>query len=326
VSLGGTGRTTLILSRHWTGPDSEFSFVTRSLAGAVSRTTAVTVVVPALAGRAAADGAFDLVPAGAGPDGNWADPPAGGWITEVPAGSTVVVDEVDAPTVALLSRLPTASSVHAVAPTGSPGEREGIAPLRFTGSADRDFLGLHVPVNPLAATHRHNGLGFTDYLLVLSDRIGAAAVAPPTAMVAWLTARFPEADLVVVEDASAAVWRGRALRGIVSVDTRTDLWRLLAHARLTVDLAPGPVIGRECIESLRFGTPIVVPAASAAAAHAAAGGGLAFANYAELLEAVERLAGQQARDAMGEVGRRYADSEYGDPAAFVSRVARLVAA
>jgi hypothetical protein len=325
VSFGGTGRATLILSRHWRGPDSELSFVTRALAGAASRTTEVTVVVPVEADRPEADGAFDLVPAGVSPDGGWPDPAVGRWITEVRAGTTVVVDEFDASTRTLISRLPAPAAVVAVVPVGSDGQ-EGMVPLRFTGSSASDSLGLHVPVNPLAATHRHNGLGFTDYLLVLSDRIAAAAVAPPTAMAAWLTARFPEADVVVVEDGSAAVWRGRALRGVVSVDTRTDLWRLLAHAHLTVDLAPGPVIGRECIESLRFGTPIVVPAASAAAAHAAAGGGLTYTAYAGLLEAVERLAGQRARDTMGEIGRRYADSQYGDPAAFVTRVDRMLAA
>jgi hypothetical protein len=149
-------------------------------------------------------------------------------------------------------------------------------------------------------------------------------VQPPMAMAAWLTARFPDADVVVVEDGSAAVWRGRALRGVVSVDTRTDLWRLLAHAHLTVDLAPGPIIGRECIESLRFGTPVVVPAGTAAAAHAAAGGGLTYAGYAELLDCVDRLSARVVRDRTGDVGRRYADSQYGNPAAFVSRVARVL--
>ena len=98
-------------------------------------------------------------------------------------------------------------------------------------------------------------------------------------MVAWLTARFPDKEVVVVEDATAAVWRGRVLRGIVDVYTRTDLWRLVAHARVTVDLAPGPIIARECIESLRFGTPIVVPAESAARPHADAGGGMTFSGY-----------------------------------------------
>jgi hypothetical protein len=327
MSSGATGRSTLILSRHWKAADSELSFVTRALAGAASRTTEVTVVVPSEAGRPQADGAFDLLPAGVGPEGGWPDPPDGPWIAAVQAGTNVIVDEIDTTARALLRRLPLPSSVHTVAPSASEPGSPGEVALRFTGSSatvSSDSLGLHVPINPLAATHRHNGLGFTDYLLVLSDRVGMDTVAPPTPMAAWLTARFPDAHVVVVEDASAAVWRGRALRGVVSVDTRTDLWRLLAHAHLTVDLAPGPVIARECIESLRFGTPIVVPSTSAALDHAAAGGGLAYAGYAELLECVERLGAPTVRATTSDIGRRYADSQYGDPAAFVARVARVL--
>ena len=62
-----------------------------------------------------------------------------------------------------------------------------------------------VPVNPLAARRPHNALGFTGYLLVLSDRPGSVpadpgsvppAPAAPTALAAWLTARFARADVV----------------------------------------------------------------------------------------------------------------------------------
>jgi hypothetical protein len=133
-------------------------------------------------------------------------------------------------------------------------------------------------------------------------------------------------DVVVVEDACAAVWRARVLRGKVSVYTRTDLWRLLAHARVTIDLAPGPIIARECIESLRFGTPIVVPAESAARAHADAGGGLAYAGYSELLACVAHLSDDRARATMSARGRAYADARYGDQAAFVTSVTRVLGA
>jgi hypothetical protein len=319
---------TLVLSRHWKTRNSELSFVTRALAGAASRTTDVTVVIPAAPAPHEPDGAFDLVPGGIGPGGGWPEPGDAAWTTAVRAGTTVIVDEPDATALALLARLAPPRIVHSVAPVAAPLDGPGgEIPLRFTGptvAPGSDSLGLHVPINPLAATHRHNGLGFTDYLLVLSDRVAATPVQPPTAMAAWLTARFPEVNVVVVENAAAAVWRGRALRGIVSVDTRTDLWRLLAHAHLTIDLAPGRIIGRECVESLRFGTPIVVPATSAAAAHATAGGGLAYSGYADLLDCVERLSPKSVRDATGEAGRSYADSQYGDPAAFVSRVSRVL--
>jgi hypothetical protein len=168
------------------------------------------------------------------------------------------------------------------------------------------------------------GLGFTGYILVLTDRSGAPSVEPPTPAVAWLTSRFYDRYVVVVEGGSAAAWKGRALRGVVPVDTRTDLWRLLAHAQLTVDLGPGDVIARESIESLRFGTPIVVPADTIAAAHAQAGGGLDFADMRGLFDGVERLLDPSERESFSREGSGYANTVYGDPSAFVTRLADVL--
>jgi hypothetical protein len=185
-------------------------------------------------------------------------------------------------------------------------------------------VGLHVPINPLAIRSRHTGFGFTGYVLVLTDRSGDLAAQPPTAAVAWLTARFYGSYVVVVEAGKAAAWKGRALRGVVGVDTRTDLWRLMAHAAVTVDLAPGAIVARECIESLRFGIPIVVPHLSAAATHAQAGGGRTFASDAELFDAVEHLSDERTGSEVGAVGRGYADGLYGDAEAFVRRIDRML--
>ncbi len=87
----------------------------------------------------------------------------------------------------------------------------------------------------------------------------------------------------------ASAWHYRSLRGSIRVDTRTDLWRLMAHARATIDLAPGKLLARECVESLRFGTPIVVPKGTVGALHAEAGGGLWFGDEAELIGCVDAL-------------------------------------
>jgi hypothetical protein len=114
------------------------------------------------------------------------------------------------------------------------------------------------------------------------------------------------------------------LRGVVGVETRTDLWRLLAHASVTVDLAPGPIIGRECIESLLLGTPIVVPEASVAATHAHAGGGISYATVPDLLDAVETLADEREGAEVAAGGRRYAEELYGDASRFVERMARAL--
>ena len=161
---------------------------------------------------------------------------------------------------------------------------------------------MHVPVNPLAELHRHHGFGFTGYQLVLSDRPGTPDDPPPA--VAWLSAAFPAAEIVLIDDAVASAWKGRALRGTVHVDTRMDLWRLLAHAAVCIDLAPGASIARECIEALRFGTPIIVPDDSGPAAlHAQAGGGATFGDPGELIDAVATLQDGANRSAASEAGR-----------------------
>jgi len=293
------------------------------VAGAASRMSPVTVVVPSPAGPTEADGAFDLFGTGVGPGGSWPAATDAAWPAALPDATTIIVDEPDHSALALLGLHAPDHAVHAISP--SAGDQGPILSLQFTGgTGDPEFIGLHVPINPLAATHRHNGLGFTGYLLVLTDRFGAPDVSPPPASAAWLTARFPTLDVVVVEDATAAVWRGRVLRGVVSVYTRTDLWRLLAHARVTIDLAPGRIIARECIESLRFGIPIIVPEHSAAHAHADAGGGMTFADVPELTACVSRLRDETVRSTMSAQGRAYADAHYGNPRSFVESVARAL--
>ncbi len=186
-------------------------------------------------------------------------------------------------------------------------------------------IGVHVPVNHLAERHRHHGFGFTDYLLVLSDRSGDQAEPPEAA--AWLSSAFKDADVVVVEDAVASAWKGRSLRGRVPVDTRMDLWRLVAHAKACVDVAPGSFLARECVEALRFGTPIIVPERSGPAeVHARASGGSTFGDPGELVAAVSALDSESARSAASLAGRVYADGLYGDPTAFVARVRELMEA
>jgi hypothetical protein len=139
-------------------------------------------------------------------------------------------------------------------------------------------------------------------------------------LAAWLAAGIPSADLVVVEDAVATAFRSRSWRGEVAVDTRTDLHRLLAHARACVDLRPGGLISRECVESMLLGTPILVPRSSPAMQHAAEGGGLWFSDPAELLGAAKELGRPELRDGLGRQARHLAASQFGDASSFVRRV------
>ncbi len=315
----------LVLSSSWRADNTELSFVTRAVAGAVSRSADVTVVTPLPAGTTEPDGAFDLVGIGVRPGDRWPEPGAARWPTPPGPGTRWILDEASDDAVAILGAFGAMDQAFSIAPAAAV-ERTGLRQLSLT-PGDRGasgMVGMHVSVNPLAAAHRHAGLGFTGYVLVLSDRSDTPPVQPPTPAVAWLTARFHDRHIVVVEGGTAAAWKGRALRGVVGVETRTDLWRLLAHAGVVVDVAPGTIIGRECIESLLLGTPIVVPEKSTAAAHARSGGGMTYSAVADLLDAVELLSDEKARSSVADRGRAYAEEYYGNAARFVDRVQRTL--
>jgi hypothetical protein len=316
-------RSTLIFSRYWTQDETEASFVTRSVAGAATRFGDVTVVIPGPPGMEVADGAFDLTTLG-GHDSAWPAPDDAHKIAAFADCTSVVVDELDDTVRLLLDRFGLMTpALHVVSPDG-PVRRGSTLPFLPDPQGGTQSLGLHVPVNPLAAAHRHNGLGFTGYLLALSDRAGTPSVTPPPDLAAWITAALHDQNVVVVEGGAAAVWQGRALRGVVPVETRTDLWRLLAHARVTIDLAPGPIVGRECVESLRFGTPIVVPRSSPANLHAAFGAGLSFTSVSELISCLDQLRDDTFHAHMREEASRYAESWFGDPDRFVANLSKVL--
>jgi hypothetical protein len=287
------------------------AFVTRSIAGAATRCGPVSVLVPGDPGRRQPDGAFDLEGTGA--------PGAPQWPDGLDADTTVIVDDLTPEVAGLLAR----TGPRAVLFLSGADNELLPAGRRVQLVGGTEPVSVHVPVNRLAEEHRHHGFGFTGYLLVLSDRTGSQGEPPPAA--AWLSSAFHDADVVVVEDAVAWAWKGRALRGSVSVDTRMDLWRLLAHANVCVDLGPGPHIARECIEALRFGTPIIVPQGSGPGAeHARSGGGATFLDESELLEAAAAFQSAALRAHASATARRYADGHYGDPAALVRRLAELL--
>ncbi len=304
----------VVVSQHWLAPRHELSFVSRALAGVASRLAPVSVLVDGPLGQRRADGAFDLVTMGVSPSPRLPADLALG-------GHDVLVDDLSSEVADLLA----ASDPRAVLYLDSSGEHP--AAWRQLSVArpnpHDDVVHVPVPVNDLAHVHRHHGFGFTDYQLVLAGP--ADGEYPDEA--AWLSAAFMDDDLVVVHDAKATAWKGRAKRGVVSVDTRMDLWRLMAHARLCIDLSPGSHLARECVEALRLGTPIVVPAGSPAALeHALAGGGAAFHDPGDLIAAVEQLRPAAARASASQRGQAYADARYGDAALACGQLARILGA
>ena len=277
-------------------------------------------------GPTKADGAFDVVGIGQGPGSTWPDPESALWEHRPDPASTWIVDEPGNKARALVQAFGKGTAVSVAPVAGRDADRIRDLPLTPGRVASPgQMLGMHVAVNPLAVGQRHMGLGFTGYILALTDRPQKPPNEPPTGAVAWLTSRFHGDYVVVIEGGAAAVWKGRALRGVIGVNTRTDLWRLLAHARVTVDLSPGDVIARECIESLRLGTPILVPEGSVGAEHAHVVGGLAYSDVHGLLNHVASLGNDELCRDLAEAGRKYADTYYGEQSPFMERLARFLA-
>jgi hypothetical protein len=304
---------TVVVARHWHRRSGELAFVTRTIAGASSRLGPVAVLVPGTFGSREPDGAFDLL--GMGEEGHYR------WPDGLSVKGTLVVDDLTTDVVDLISRSgPTTTRFYLSSSVERPDPTWHAIPL--VPGRGRPFVGTYVPVHPMAAGHRHGGFGFTDYLLVLSDGSGAAGEPPSAA--AWLTAAFHEQYVVVVDTATAWAWKGRSLRGSASVDTRMDLWRLVAHALACIDVAPGEHVARECVEALRLGTPIVVPDESGVAAiHATASGGCTYRDPGDLVAHIAFLQDETERSTASAHATRYADAHYGDPEALVARLGVL---
>lgn len=181
-------------------------------------------------------------------------------------------------------------------------------------------IGAPMAANPSALTEPNTWVGDNEYVLVLtgteededSEQNEAATL---------LRMRFPGVRLGIAHNDAFCAWhRGQVTRGW-PIERTSDRDRLMAWARMTVDLEPGAYFGRRCATSLLYGTPIVVPATSRAREHAERGrGGLWFADPAELAWCVETLLDPACRAALGAQGRAYAEEEYGSTDRFVERV------
>jgi hypothetical protein len=322
-----------VLCGRWGRPDDETSVAVRAIAGAASRVVDVDVLVPGPIGAVVADGAFDVLGVG--------EPVAGRrWPHAVEpveplrgraAYGAVLVEDADEEAVSAVGRLRPEPRIvrleagdgarrRATSTAGGPGPDTVLAVSMGGAPAGVDRVGLHLPVNPLAAQQPHLELGpARDYVLVLTDRGADVVAAQPAPRIAWLVARFPRRSFVSVENAIATVWRSRSPVARFGVHSRMDLWRLVAHARATVDLRPGPLFARECVESLRYGVPVIVPAGTSAARLAVAGG-LVFEDLPGLFDAVDAIADDAERSALAGRGRVVAEEWYGDPGRFVQRV------
>ena len=198
--------------------------------------------------------------------------------------------------------------------------------LGTDSALDIRHIRLALPVNQLAAASAMAGVStFGAYVLVISafGDDPASWRCPPHD---YLRHVFGDVAIAEVRRHGWLVTGSGRRFDMTWTPTRVNLWRLMARASVTVDMRPPGPIGRETIESLLFGTPVVVPDASVAAEHAAnSNGGLWARNQGEMADCVRRLLDDDAlRTQLGANGATWARDNHSDTDAFVSEVIRLV--
>jgi glycosyltransferase involved in cell wall biosynthesis len=170
-------------------------------------------------------------------------------------------------------------------------------------------------------------IGFNDerFLVIASDR-GPTFSSGLVNLGALIAAYFSHrVQLLIVgrgwESATSSKWMR-----FDSPLSRSDLWRWMTRALAVIDPQPKRILGREVLEAMMYGVPVLVRSdGGATREHAELGnGGLWFRNDSELCACIEALLSGSVRDQLGVQGKEYAQNVYGDPDRFIRRVTEAV--
>ena len=186
-------------------------------------------------------------------------------------------------------------------------------------------IGAPLAVNPSARTEPNPWVGDSGYVLVLTDATRshekAGGFEAEHELARLIRFRFPDRPVGVSHPDAFCVWQNGQVSDGWPIERSSDLARLFAFARLTVDFRPGSLFARRQIESLLYGAPIVVPHDRRAAEHARrSGAGLWFDDPADLINGVDALFDPTVHDTFVGRGRAYAEEHYGSTSRFVDRV------
>jgi len=135
-----------------------------------------------------------------------------------------------------------------------------------------------------------------------------------------LRLRLPDRPVAIVSTDSFDIWHRGECTHTKQIERRGDLDRLMAWSTLVVDLQPGPFLARNCVTSLLYGTPVLVPSRSRAREHVEDGGGLWFDDSLELLSCAEALLADEVGSSFGEAGGRSMARRVPSTEAFVDAV------
>jgi hypothetical protein len=208
----------------------------------------------------------------------------------------------------------------------SDAERSGIAALE-PGPGTRRVpevvpLPLPMPVNLASASYRAAGLSnFDNYAVFLRGFPNGTVESP---VVPDYTRIRAGGGGIGIADLTHKQWRvfDDAFDYVIPVGpSRVNLWRLISHAVALVDIRPGGVIGREAIESLLIGTPVLLPVTSPSRFVVdESGGGYVFAGEDVLIDGLVRLTSGAGRSDVARRGREWAERVHRDQGRFVAEV------
>ena len=190
----------------------------------------------------------------------------------------------------------------------------------FDRQATVHRIGAPLAANASAYSEPNTWVGDTHYVLVLTDQ-DSEDDHPQNELARLIRLRFSDRPVGISHSDAFIAWHEGRRNSGWPIERSSDLARLLAFAAVTVDLRRPELYGRSVVESLLYGTPVVVPENSRAREHAQRGrGGLWFADPAELLWCVESLLDDATNRTVRTQGRAYAEAEYGSTDRFIDRV------
>jgi glycosyltransferase involved in cell wall biosynthesis len=177
-------------------------------------------------------------------------------------------------------------------------------------------VGFVFGVNTLAQRTEPRDYDEHPFITVVADwtKVG------PVHQLSWWAERMRrelDVKLYLVGPRADAVPNGLRLTA-----SRLDVWRWVTRSVALLDPWPHRLIGRDVLESLLLGVPVLVHAhGGATREHAEVGnGGLWYRTDEELCAATAALLDEPVRKALGEQGRTYAEERYRDSDSYVKRV------
>ncbi len=181
-------------------------------------------------------------------------------------------------------------------------------------------IGAPMVANSSARSEPNTWVGDSDYLFVLTDTSSEDA-SVQTELARLLTLRFCDRPVGIAHSDGFFAWHEGRVNDGWAIERSSDRARLMAWARVTIDLRHASLFGRDVVESLLFGTPVVVPHDSQARQHAhLGGGGLWFEGPADLTWATEALLDPALSEQLSRQGKAYAEELFGSTDRFIDRV------